>query len=100
MADGLLTLDAGPRSWLCFPPAVTIPYHPNTAQELSYRDLFTSYRKLKAKEHGQVRDEFFRDQPHCAVHCSSGQPKSFTQSQAYLTCWVPLVSRQDLNQHF
>lgn len=72
MADSSLTLDAGPRSWLCFPPAVTISYHPNTAQELSYRELFTSYRKLKAKEHGEVRDEFFRDQPHCVVHCSSG----------------------------
>lgn len=100
MADSSLILDAGLRSWLCFLPAATIPYHPNTAQKLSYRDLFTSYRKIKAKKSRKVRDEFFRDQPHCMVHCSSEQPKSFTLSQTYLTSWVPFVSRQDLNQHF
>lgn len=83
MADSLLTLDAGPGSWLCFPLAVTIPYHPNTAQKLSYRDLITSYRKVKVKGSGEARDGFFRDQPHCVVCCSLGQPKSFTPSQTY-----------------
>lgn len=100
MADSSLTLDPGPRSWLWLPPAVTIPYHPNTAQKLSYRNLFTSYRKVKAKESGEARNEFFRHQPHCVVHCTWGQPKSFTLSQAYLTSWVLFLTWQDLNQHF
>lgn len=77
-----------------------MPHHPNTAQKLSYRDLFTSYGRVKAKESGEARNEFFRHQPYCVVHCSSGQPISFILNQAYLTNWVPFVSWQDLNQYF
>lgn len=99
-AESSLTLDASPRSWLRFPPAVTILHHPNTLQELSSGEVFPRYRKVKAEEHGEARDEFCREQPYGVVHSSSGQPKSFTRSQAHLTSWVPFVPWQDLNQHF
>lgn len=84
----LAHLDASPMSWLCFPPAVTILHHPNTVQEWSSSGVFANYRTVKAEERGEARDEFCRDQPHCMVRRSSGQPKSFTRSQAYLTGYL------------
>lgn len=89
-----LVLGPGPASHLQSPSCTT------TVQEWSSNEVFARRRKVKAEECGEARDEFCRDQPHRVAHSSSGQLKSVTWRQAYLTSWVHFVSWQDLNQHF